>query len=126
MLNIRNAVVAAVVAVAGLSAPASAFAGYYGAIAFSQSTGASGWSKNYDDKRGASRAALGYCRESADDCKVVYNFTNSCAALAAGPDGGYGNAWDVKQRRAEKKAIAACNQYSSGCRIVVTACSQNQ
>lgn len=126
MINFRKVAVTTVVAAAGLIAPASAFAGYYGAIAFSQSTGASGWSKNYDNKRSASRAALGYCADSANDCKVVYNFTNSCAALAAGPDGGYGTDWDVKQRRAEKKAIAACNQYSSGCRIVVSACSQNQ
>lgn len=105
--------------------PAAALAGYEGAIAFSQTTGASGWSKNFDSKRAASNAALDYC--NASDCKVVYNFTNSCAALAAGPDGGYGVDWDVKQNRAERKALRACQNYSSGgCQIVVSACSQNR
>lgn len=124
-MNFAKATFAASLALTALLAPAAAFAGYEGAIAFSQRTGASGWSKNYDTKNQASNAALNYC--NADDCKVVYNFTNSCAALAAGPDGGYGVDWDVKLRRAERKALRACANYSSGgCQIVVSACSQNR
>jgi hypothetical protein len=116
--------IAASLAITAFILPAAAMAGYEGAIAFSQRTGASGWSKNYDTKNQASNAALNYC--NADDCKVVYNFTNSCAALAAGPDGGYGVDWDVKKGRAERKALRACENYSSGCQIVVSACSKNQ
>lgn len=124
-MKFSNLTIAASLALSALLMPAAASAGYEGAIAFSQTTGASGWSKNFDSKRAASDAALDYC--NASDCKVVYNFTNSCAALAAGPDGGYGVDWDVKLRRAERKALRACANYSSGgCQIVVSACSQNQ
>ena len=124
-MQFRNVTIAAGLALATLLLPATASAGYEGAIAFSQTTGASGWSKNFDSKNAASNAALGYC--NADDCKVVYNFTNSCAALAAGTDGGYGVDWDVKLKRAERKALKACQNYSGGgCQIVVSACSQNR
>ena len=87
-MKFRNATIAASLAITAFILPAAAMAGYEGAIAFSQRTGASGWSKNYDTKRQASNAALSYC--NADDCKVVYNFTNACATIAAGPDGGFG------------------------------------
>lgn len=124
-MKIRSMTIAASLAFTIFVLPAAALAGYEGAIAFSQTTGASGWSKNYDSKNAASNAALSYC--NADDCKVVYNFTNSCAALAAGTDGGYGVDWDVKINRAERKALKACANYSSGgCQIVLSACSQNR
>jgi hypothetical protein len=124
-MKLGSLTIAASLFLTSLGLPAAALAGYEGAIAFSQTTGASGWSKNYDTKNQASNAALSYC--NADDCKVVYNFTNSCAALAAGPDGGYGVDWDVKKGRAERKALRACANYSGGgCQIVVSACSQNR
>jgi|AraplaDrversion2_2_1032049.scaffolds.fasta_scaffold44655_3 hypothetical protein len=123
-MQFRNLTIAASLAFTAFILPAAAMAGYEGAIAFSQRTGASGWSKNYDTKREASDAALSYC--NANDCKVVYNFTNACAALAAGPDGGYGVDWDVKKGRAERKALRACEGYTSGCQIVISACSKNQ
>jgi serine/threonine-protein kinase len=123
-MKILTITTAIALAFAGLALPVAANAGYEGAIAFSQSTGASGWSKNYDTKNQASNAALSYC--NASDCKVVYTFTNACAALAAGPDGGYGVDWDLKKGRAERKALRACENYSSGCQIVVSACSKNQ
>ncbi|MDB5526659.1 MAG: hypothetical protein JWM58_4422 [Rhizobium sp.] len=122
----QKTALAAALALTSFIVPASAFAGYYGALAFSQGSGASGWSKNYETKREAARAALSYCREnsSSGDCKVVYEFTNSCAALAVGSENGYGVAWDVKKGRANKKAIAACEGYDSGCSIVISECSQ--
>jgi len=123
-MQFRNLTIAASLAFTAFILPAAAMAGYEGAIAFSQRTGASGWSKNYDTKREASDAALSYC--NANDCKVVYNFTNACAALAAGPDGGYGVDWDIKKGRAERKALRACEGYTSGCQIVISACSKNQ
>ena len=118
-------VTAAALTLGVLLVPALASAGYEGAIAFSQRTGASGWSKNFDSKRAASNAALDYC--NAEDCRVVYNFTNSCAALAAGDGGGYGVDWDIKKGRAERKALRACENYgNTGCHIIISACSKNQ
>ena len=118
-------VTAAAFALSVLLIPAASLAGYEGAIAFSQSTGASGWSKNHDSKNAAANAALSYC--NASDCRVVYNFTNSCAALAAGDDGGYGVDWDLKKGRAERKAIRACENYgNTGCHIAISVCSKNQ
>jgi hypothetical protein len=120
-----RSITSSVILVASLLAPAAAFAGYEGAIAFSQDTGAYGWAKNFDNKRGASRSALRNC--DADDCKVVYTFTNSCAALAVGNGGGYGVDWDVRQGRAERKAIRACKDYGNrNCRVEVSVCSQNR
>mgnify|MGYP000255799328 CR=1 FL=1 len=125
MSNFRKTLVAAGLAIATLAVPATASAGYYGALAFSQGTGASGWSKNFDTKRQAANAAMKYCRQSGgSDCKVVYEFTNSCAALAVGTSNGYGVAWDVKKGRANNKAMAACNDYDSGCSIIISECSQ--
>jgi len=116
---------AAAFALSVLLIPAAALAGYEGAIAFSQSTGASGWSKNHNSKNSASNAALSYC--NASDCRVVYNFTNSCAALAAGDGGGYGVDWDVKKGRAERKALRACENYgNTGCHVTISVCSQNR
>lgn len=124
----RKVAVTAALALTTFIVPASAFAGYYGAFAFSQGTGESGWSKNYDTKREAASAAMSFCREnsSADDCKIVYQFTNSCAALAVGSSNGYGVAWDLKKGRANKKAVAACNDYDSGCKILLSECSQGE
>ena len=120
-----KAVTATIIALGTLIMPAGAAAGYEGAIAFSQRTGANGWAKNFDSKRAASSAALRNCR--ANDCKIVYTFTNSCAALAVGDGGGYGVNWDVRQRRAERKAIRACKDYgNSGCQVSVSVCSQNR
>ena len=70
-----------------LSVPVAASAAdYYGAFAFSQNTGASGWAKNYRSQSEAEGAALQVCFQTrgASDCKVAYSFVNSCAALAVG------------------------------------------
>ena len=60
----------------------------YGAIAYSPSTHAIGWSYDYGSRAAAEDAALVNCRKQANDC-VTHWFYNACAALAVG-SAGYG------------------------------------
>src|SRR5690349_5398328 len=103
-----NKIATAVLGVALLTVPVAASAAdFYGAFAFSQNTGASGWAKNYNSQSEAEGAALQVCfqTQGASDCKVAYSFVNSCAALAVGGDNGWGADWGVNIQAAENKAM---------------------
>ena len=120
---------AAALGVALLTTPVAASAAdYYGAFAFSQNTGASGWSKNYGSQGEAEGAALQVCFQTrgATDCKVSYSFVNSCAALAVGGDNGWGADWGANLQAAENKAMHVCSGYSYNCRVLTSQCSQGQ
>lgn len=109
-----------------LSIPAVASANdFYGAFAFSQNTGASGWSKNYGSQSEAEGAALQVCFQTkgASDCKVAYSFVNQCAALAVGGDNGWGADWGANIQAAENKALHTCSGYSYDCKILTSQCS---
>ena len=72
-------------AAANLSDPASARSGnFIGAIAFSPSTGAYGYSYRWHNTRDAEERAMKECRDRspADDCFFVGGFGNMCGALA--------------------------------------------
>lgn len=74
-------------------APAAA-ANYYGAIALSPSTGATGRALDYPDWSSASNAALSWCGYT--DCKVVVQMRNACGAIAKSTSyWGYGWASDL-------------------------------
>ncbi|MEZ5212050.1 MULTISPECIES: DUF4189 domain-containing protein [unclassified Gordonia (in: high G+C Gram-positive bacteria)] len=74
-------------------APAHAYA-YYGALALSPSTGATGRAWDYQDAASASSAAVGACGYT--DCKVVVHIVNGCGAIASSPSyWGYGGASDL-------------------------------
>src|ERR1041384_487030 len=96
-MKLLNKFAAAALGMAVLVAPAAAFAqDFYGAVAFSQSTGDSGWTKNYNTQQEAESEAIRYCRQNngANDCKV-YSYVNACFALAVGGDNGFGTDWGV-------------------------------
>ncbi len=78
-----------VLALAFCSTPAAA-RDYYGAIAFSQGSGADGYSTNYSTQGGAQAKAL---QECGGGCKVILWFKNACGALAVGKGNGYGSGW---------------------------------
>ena len=120
----KFATIAAALALLAVPATASA-ADYYGAFAFSQKTGASGWAKNYSSQGEAEGAALQVCfqTQGASDCKVSYSFVNSCAALAVGGDNGWGADWGVNIQAAENKALHTCAGYSYNCKILTSQCS---
>lgn len=96
----------------------------YGALAYDAESGAVGWSYDFDDATGAERKALVGCNEQGGDCKIVYDFWNSCAALAAGNDGRYGVGRADTQQQAEADAIAACGQNGGkGCEVQAWGCN---
>lgn len=104
-----------------LLAPALAAADSYGAIAYSPTTRADGWSHSFSTRRDAERRALGEC--DASDCRVAIWFKNGCGALAVGNRGGWGSGWGGDRRRAEYEAVNSCNRYTRGCRVTRWVCS---
>lgn len=122
-------IAARVLGAAIIIAPAAASAAdNYGAFAFSQNTGASGWAKNFTSQAEAESAAMGYCRDTkgAGDCKVAYSFVNSCAALAVGGDNGWGADWGVNKQAAQNKAMNTCSGYSYDCKVLISECSNGE
>jgi hypothetical protein len=113
----RRANLAGFVAVALLLlGGASARADYYGAIAYSQATGATGWSYNCSSRAEAESIALGYCK--ADDARIVTWCKNAHCALALGSDrGAYGACWGTTREDAERKALYEASKHTSNCYI---------
>jgi serine/threonine-protein kinase len=95
---------------------------YYGAIAYSPSNRAHGWSYDYSSRRDAEHRALVLCRRHADDCIVPVWFRNACGALAVGADG-YGSGWGASRKSAEGQAIQSCRRYSGNCVVIRWVCT---
>ncbi len=96
---------------------------YYGAIAYSPSTGAHGWSNDYGSRSGAESAALSNCRRHASDCVVPIWFRNACGALAVASGGGYGSGWGTSRGLAERYAMRSCRGQNSSCSILRWVCT---
>lgn len=98
---------------------------YFGAISFSQSTRANGYSYDYKTKEAAQTAANRQCESysGAGDCKSVIWFKNACGALATDPNGAYGSGWSANRSEAESIALNSCGQYSNQCKVVRWACT---
>ena len=92
----------------------------YGAIAFSQESGAHGYSIDYRTRGGAQERAL---QECGRHCKVVLWFKNACGALATGDGNGYGTGWAGGRREAEEIAMSACRENAGNCSILRWACT---
>ncbi|MCB8836057.1 DUF4189 domain-containing protein [Aurantimonas sp. VKM B-3413] len=100
-----------------------AFAGY-GAIAYSQSSGAFGFSHDYPSRRAAERRALSECSARSRGCRTAIWFTKACGAVAVGHRGGWGSAWGSSPRVASRKALGQCARHTSNCSVLVTHCSR--
>ena len=98
---------------------------YYGAIAYSQSSDAHGYSYDYYSQGEAEARALQECYNYSGsyDCVVTIWFRNACGALATTPNGAYGSAWGVNQAVAERNALETCSQYGQGCRVTRWVCT---
>ncbi len=83
--------------------------GDYGAIAYSPTTGATGWSRNHDYREEAESNALEECRKNAADCEVELWFDHSCGAIATSDKG---VSWGVGDRGVEARfsALEKCRQ----------------
>jgi serine/threonine-protein kinase len=97
----------------------------YGAIAYDAKSGAYGWSNDLYNGSAAEQQALANCREHGDGCKVVVDFWDSCAAVAADDAGNFGSAYADTRQDAEAKAITACrSDGGTSCAVQVWSCAK--
>jgi hypothetical protein len=92
----------------------------YGAIAFSQGTGAYGYSYDAGSRGSVEEAALTRCGGS---CSVVLWFKNACGALAAGDSHGFGTGWAGDRSRAEEIAMSNCAKSTNDCKLLASTCT---
>jgi hypothetical protein len=96
----------------------------YAAIAFSPSDGSHGRSHGFGNRAQAERAAMNFCRNAGGgNCRIVNWSQNSCAALAVGRNNGWGAFGGASRAVAERRALANCNEQTSGCQIRAWTCS---
>lgn len=117
----RASVVALAVA-AAMTGTAQA-AEYYGAIAFSQTTGSHGYSFDYGSRGAAQNRALQECARYGGGCIVAAWFRNACGALAVGNGNGWGAEWGRSRAEAQRLALQRCNANTSGCQVVRWVCT---
>lgn len=82
----------------------------YGAIAYSQSTGAYAFTWAQYSRADAERLALAKCDGS--DATIVIWARNAYIALALGDDGAWCAAWDKDQRVARREALGSAGNHA--------------
>jgi len=92
----------------------------WGAVGFGPG-GARAFSHSYRSERLAWRKANRGCR---GDCTVIKTFYNSCGAIAAGSDNGWGWGYSTSKNRAIRLALKYCRRSSYNCRVRAWACSK--
>lgn len=121
-MNRLSKVTKVLVVVSAAFASTGAYAAW-GAIAYSKSTKATGWSFSAVNEVDAEITALDNCGEYADDCETAVTFRNGCGALAVGRNGGWGADWGADRYEAESAALDRCEDYDNGCRVTRWQCS---
>ena len=96
----------------------------YGAIAYGAQSGAYGWSNDLDDAQAAEKAAMAHCSAHGDDCQVVVDFWNTCAAVAAYRSiVAYG--LGATRARAEEQAVTSCTRDAGApCEVQAWSCTK--
>jgi Domain of unknown function (DUF4189) len=95
----------------------------YGAIAYSASSGAYGFSEKYGNRVQAESRALSECGKG--DCTVATWYFNSCGALATSGNGAWGGAQGSSERSARAQAQARCaKEGGTNCAVLFTRCSR--
>jgi hypothetical protein len=90
-------------------------AGYFGAIAYNQATGAYGWSWNCADQTMAEQVAL----SQVPGGRVLYWGCYTYLALARGATGALGFGRSRYKRIAIKDALKNCKVYDRNCSVIV-------
>ena len=119
-LNLRNVSIAAVSLVifaAGMEVRPAAAQDNHGAIAFSQRTGAVGWSYDFPTRAAAEQRALQECGQHGGGCRITTWFRNACGALAVGDGNGWGGSWGNTRHEAESKALSLCSNETRRCTV---------
>jgi hypothetical protein len=94
------------------------YTNYWGAIAYSQTTGAWGYSRHWLSEVNARRVALKNCE--AQDAKIVMVVGNYWCALALGDDkSAYGVGYSKDADEARRFALEECQKRTKNCKIVV-------
>ena len=107
---------AAGIAFAAALTGAAAAKHYYGSIAYSEGTGAIGYSYDQSSKQGAINTALNACYKHADDCVTAINFWDgACGAIAVGRNGGWGASWGEDLHFASDAALDKCSENDDRC-----------
>jgi len=95
----------------------------FGSIAYGTQSGAVGWAYDFDDAPAAETEALKNCHANGDDCQVVVDFWNSCAAVAA-DRGTVAYGLGDNRGEAEGEAIAACEKDGGAqCKVQGWSCT---
>lgn len=97
----------------------------YGAIAYSDRTGAFGYSYKHGSRRQAEAEARGQCaNKGGTNCKIATWYVNSCGALAKSGHGPWGVGQKNSEQAAQRQAQAFCKQHGGrDCSVVFTGCS---
>jgi hypothetical protein len=77
----------------------------YAVIAYSPTTGYTGWANNATTMEEATHIALGNCQPHGPGCQVTSWAKNGCAALALG-SGRWGGAWGPNANDAQSAALS--------------------
>lgn len=95
----------------------------YGAIAYSKSTGAAGYSHGLSSKNAATASAVKYCGKR--DCNAVLWINNSCGAVLRKKNNpaAIATGWSNSKNGAINNASAGCGK---NCRVVVALCDKNR
>lgn len=93
---------------------------FFGAIAFSASTGKVGGGWNYGSKKEANQEAKAQC--GVDDCDPVSTFPN-CGAIAVGDGYGMGYSADGTIAKSEETALENCSGFTTNCLITMSFCN---
>jgi hypothetical protein len=103
----------------------TAHVGHFGAIAYSPSDGALGWSNDTANMSAADASALQGCRQHSYGCSIVVRFNAACGAVAVGENGGWGADTGQDTEAAQHNAIVACNNHgNSNCQAIRWVCSR--
>ena len=121
MGNVRGTI-AGLVLVGAVLASSGAQAAW-GAIAYSQPSGATGWSYEAVNEVDVEIRALNNCGKHAYDCETAVTFRNGCGALAVGSSGGWGADWGADRYAAQANALDRCADHDDGCRVTRRQCS---
>ena len=126
-LNKLFASLALVAPVMLLGAETALAATNYVAIAYSRSTGSTGYGKNYATRTAASRAALRQCRRysGTNDCRVMITGRNTCVALASASNRAFGWARNTYWK-AQVNALVRCSKNGRYCKIRHTICASRR
>ena len=116
--------IAAVAFAAASFASAPAFADSWGAIAYSPTTHATGYTWDNVNEVDAEIRALQFCDENADDCISAITFQDACGAVARGDGKGWGADWGIDEHIAQELALQSCYDHGNkSCKIVRWQCS---